>query len=147
MISYHSISNKSVVVPKKLLRINTMDDFRKNTPSPPFPPKNSPIKTFNKNIHFSPKPKSIIKLIETPTSGNNKMPKRKKLLEKTIENVVENMMEQLCYNKSNKKIVNKLAYINILKDDENKIDDENEIDDLELININNNLLNNLLNNN
>ena len=132
MNAYNStVERSSVLIPKKLLRINTLDDFRENTPSPPYPPKSSPIKSFNKKIYFSPKPDHIMKLIETPKSGINNIPKRKEIMEKIIEDVVNNMMEQICPDKISKPKLNKLY--NCIS-----ISDNDDIEDLELIEINTN---------
>lgn len=111
----------SIILSKKKLRINTMDDFRENTPSPPYPPKRSPIKTIYKNTYFSPKPKDVIKLIETPRHGANKLPITNTQLEKTIENLIDHLMN------------------NIRKNDSMELDDE---DNLELIKINTDFNNN-----
>jgi hypothetical protein len=123
--NYTSVINSeicSILNPKKLLRINTFEDFRENTPSPPPAPKRSPIRTIHKN--FSPKPKSILKIIDTPRSGTNELPLSNKKLEDLIENIVDNMMKEICCKKTNetKLIIKK------------NISDLNE--DLELMQIN-----------
>ena len=71
----------------------------------------------------------VIKLIETPKSGINNIPKKKEIMEKIIEDVVDNMMEQICPDKISKPTLNKLYNcISIL--------DNDDIEDLELIEIN-----------
>ena len=130
-------SPKTSIYTKKLLRINTFDDLRENTPSPPYPPKRSPIRTINR--YYSPKPESVIKLIETPKNGINNLSQKREKLEKTIENVVENMMKKICIENeiNNEKEFDDLKNIEKLQNDLYiNIDEE---DDLELINIYKNL--------
>jgi hypothetical protein len=84
---------------KDLLRIQTGLDLRSNTPSPPpIERRSTPTRTIKKKIKlrimhkfYSPRPESVIKLIQTPSNyiKNNNL---KLQIEKEVKNTIDEII-------------------------------------------------------
>ena len=94
---YESSESDGELTPRKstLLRINTKQDLRTNTPSPPAIPRKSPLRKIQSApCIYSPRPESVLRLIETPKRTiKNKI--KLEHFERQIEQAVDNLIQKI----------------------------------------------------
>jgi len=94
---YESSESDGELTPRKssLLRIDTEQDLRTNTPSPPAIPRKSPLRKIQTTpCIYSPRPDSVLRLIKTPKRTiKNKI--KLEHFERQIERAVDNLIQKV----------------------------------------------------
>ena len=107
-------SSSEILTPRKtLLRIQTGLDLRSNTPSPPTIKRRSPVIIHKKikdlSSFYSPKPNSVLRLIQTP----KRVIKENNDLKLKIEKEIKNAIDEIITNVENK-IFDKINFENMV---------------------------------
>lgn len=94
---YESSESDGELTPRRssLLRIDTEQDLRTNTPSPPAIPRKSPLRKIQTTpCIYSPRPESVLKIIRTPKRTiKNKI--KLEHFEVQIERAVDNLIQKI----------------------------------------------------
>jgi len=103
-----SLSSEYITPRKTFLRIETGMKLRTNTPSPPTIERRSPPikKIKSMPVFYSPKPDSVLKLIQTP----NNLQKKNIVLKKNIERDVKETIENLINTIEEKEYIHKMIH-------------------------------------